>query len=229
MEVKKNKKVNIEKTRGIYFQLGLVIVLSLSLIAFEWSSGLTGPSDYEIAGGQTIDDDIIPITTIEEEPPVVKPPLPNFSDIIKVFENDVVIDTKVDIDDMFTMDEEIPIQIYEIEDEPEEKEQVPFIIVEDMPTFKGGDENTFARWVQRNVRYPQVPAENGIQGRVFVEFVVEPDGTVSNVSVIKGVHPALDAEAVRVISNSPKWVAGRQMGVPVRVRFAVSVKFELRK
>lgn len=227
MEVKKNDKANIEKTKGIYFQLGLIIVLSLSLIAFEWTSGTSGYNHYQKAAGQVIDDDIIPITTLDEKPPEVKPPVPNFSDIIKVFQNDVVIETNVDIDDMFTMDEEIPIHIYNIEDEPEEEEQVPFIIVEDMPIFRGGDENTFARWVQRNVRYPRVPSENGIQGRVFVEFVVEPDGTVSNVTVIKSVHPALDAEAVRVISNSPKWVPGRQLGVPVRVRFTITVSFQL--
>ncbi len=227
MEVKKNYKVNIEKTKGTYFQLGLVIALSLSLIAFEWSSvpGIT--NEIDISRGQILDDDIIPITDWEEEPSVVKPPLPNFSDIIKIFENGVDIETNIDIDDMFSIDEEIPIEIYAIEDEPEEEEQVPFVIVEEMPTFRGGDKNKFARWVQSNVHYPQIPAENGVQGKVFVEFVVEPDGSVSNVLVVRSVDPALDAEAVRVISNSPKWVAGKQLSVPVRVRFTITVNFQL--
>lgn len=86
--------------------------------------------------------------------------MPNLSDIIKIFENDVTIETNVDIDDMFRIDEDIPIYIYEIEDEPEEKEQIPFVIVEEMPTFRGGDKNKFARWVQNNVHYPRIPAEN---------------------------------------------------------------------
>ena len=97
-----------------------------------------------------------------------------------------------------------------------------------MPTFLGGDKNTFARWVQKNVVYPQVPAQNGVSGKVFIGFIVEPDGSVSNVEVSRSVDPALDNEAVRVIRNSPEWVPGKQMGTPVRVRFTITVNFQLR-
>lgn len=227
MEVKKNDKVNIERTKGTYFQLGLVIVLSLSLIAFEWASGPKGTNEYLLGDGDKLDTEIVPNTVLEEKPPEYKPPTPNFSEIIEILENDVYVETNIDIDDLFRIDEDIPLNPYLYTEEPVEEEDIPYIIVEDMPTFRGGDKNNFARWVQSNVRYPQIPAENGVQGKVFVEFVVEPDGTVSSVLVVRNVDPALDNEAVRVISNSPKWVAGKQRGMPVRVRFTITVNFQL--
>lgn len=102
-----------------------------------------------------------------------------------------------------------------------------FVVVEDMPRFNGGDLNDFRDWVQRNVQYPKIAADNGIQGKVYIMFVIEPDGSVSNVSIMKGVDPALDQEAVKAVENSPKWEAGKQRGAPVRVRFAMTVNFQL--
>ncbi len=227
MEVKKNDKVNIEKTKGTFFQLGLIIVLSLSLIAFEWSSGPRGPNEFNTDNWQTLTPDLIPITEWPDKQVDVIPPMPKFSDIIEILENDVEVETNIDIDDLFRMDEEIPLIMYVIDEVPEVNEDVPFIRVEEMPTFRGGDQNKFAHWVQSNVQYPQIPAENGVQGKVFVEFVVEADGSVSNVMVVRKVDPALDAEAVRVISNSPRWLAGKQQGIPVRVRFTIVVNFQL--
>ncbi len=220
MEVKKNDRVNIETTKGIYFQFGLVIVLSLSLIAFEWSSGPRGPNEFDMDNWQTLDPDIIPNTEWPDEQPEIKPEMPKITEIFEIIDNDITAEDPFKIiDDLFKIDEEIPINLYVPIEETEIEEDIPFVIVEDMPTFRGGDKNKFARWVQNNVHYSQVPAENGVQEKVFVEFVVEPDGTVSNVMVVRNVDPALDAEAVRVISNSPKWVAGKQLGAPVRVRF----------
>ena len=113
-----------------------------------------------------------------------------------------------------------------VEEEEEEEEHI-FIVVEDMPTFRGGDVDKFRNWVQERVKYPQIAAENGIQGKVFIQFVVEPDGSVSNVVVTRGVDAALDNEAIKVIQSSPKWAAGKQRGAAVRVRFAMQVNFQL--
>ncbi|MFO7755366.1 MAG: energy transducer TonB, partial [Bacteroidales bacterium] len=102
-----------------------------------------------------------------------------------------------------------------------------FVVVEDMPTFRGGDVNKFRDWVQMNVTYPPIAVENGIQGKVFIMFVVEPDGTVSNAEIMRGVDPSLDKEAIRVVESSPTWSPGKQRGETVRVRFSITVNFQL--
>ncbi len=106
-------------------------------------------------------------------------------------------------------------------------EQEIFVVVEEMPTFMGGDLNKFREWVQRNVHYPAIAVENGIQGKVFIMFVVEPDGSVTNAEIMRGVDPVLDNESLRVVNESPLWAPGKQSGKTVRVRFAITVNFQL--
>jgi protein TonB len=101
----------------------------------------------------------------------------------------------------------------------------PLFLVEVMPTFKGGDLTKFRLWVQKRTNYPQAAIENKIRGTVFLTFIVEKDGSVSNVTVVKGVHPLLDDEALKAISDSPKWSPGLQRGQPVRVRFQIPLTF----
>jgi protein TonB len=103
--------------------------------------------------------------------------------------------------------------------------EAPLFIVEVMPTFKGGDLNKFRDWVGQRTKYPEDAILNKIRGTVFLTFIVEKDGTVSNVTVIKGVHPSLDEEAVKAIGESPKWSPGLQRGQPVRVRFQIPLSF----
>jgi len=103
----------------------------------------------------------------------------------------------------------------------------PLITVEQMPTFQGGDLLSFRRWVMSQIRYPEIAQQNGIQGRVLVKFIVEIDGSLSNIKVIQSPDTSLTAEAVRVISNSPKWEPGRQRNDPVRVLFTMPVNFRL--
>jgi periplasmic protein TonB len=102
-----------------------------------------------------------------------------------------------------------------------------FFFVEVMPAFKGGDINKFREWVMRRTNYPQAAVDNRIQGKVFLTFIIETDGTVSNVTVVKGVNPLIDNEAVRTIQSSPKWSPGLQRGQPVRVRYSISLSFSL--
>lgn len=107
------------------------------------------------------------------------------------------------------------------------KEQAIFVVVEEMPTFQGGNINKFREWVQRNVHYPEIAVENGIQGKVFIMFVVEPDGSVTNAEILRGVDPVLDNESLRVVNESPLWAPGKQSGKTVRVRFSITVNFQL--
>ncbi len=100
-----------------------------------------------------------------------------------------------------------------------------FFMVEVMPAFRGGDINKFREWVQKRTNYPQIAIDNKIQGRVYLTFIVEPNGDVSNVTVVKGVDPIIDIEAVKAIQASPKWSPGLQRGQPVRVRFSMYLNF----
>jgi periplasmic protein TonB len=102
-----------------------------------------------------------------------------------------------------------------------------FFIVEVMPSFKGGDINKFREWVMRRTNYPQAAVDNRIEGKVYLTFIVETDGSVSNVTIVKGVDPLIDVEAVRTIQSSPKWSPGLQRGQPVRVRYSMSLSFTL--
>lgn len=103
----------------------------------------------------------------------------------------------------------------------------PFILVEVKPTFKGGDIEKFREWVQKKVNYPQEAQDNGIQGRVYLTFVIERDGSVSTVNIVRGVDPLIDKEAQKAIEASPKWSPGLQRGRAVRVRFSIFLNFTL--
>jgi protein TonB len=228
MEIKKNDNVNLEKRKGIFLQLGLVISLSLCLIAFEWTSGEKGANEFDTGNDEIIEEEMIPITEMEEIQPETPPEIPKVTEIFEIVEDDVEIDNEILFeDDDMDLDEEIQMYDFVVDEEQEEEEEEIFVVVEDMPTFRGGDVNKFREWVQKRVKYPQIAAENGIQGKVFIMFVVEPDGSVSNVQIMRGVDPALDEESIKVVQSSPKWVAGKQRGAPVRVRFSITVNFQL--
>ena len=104
---------------------------------------------------------------------------------------------------------------------------ISFAAVEEKPTFNGGDANDFSKWVNQNITYPELAKEKGVEGRVVLNFVVDENGEVKNVKVLKGVDPTLDAEAVRVVSNSPKWAAGKQNGQATKVSYTFPVLFKL--
>lgn len=228
MEVKKNDNANLEKRKGIFLQLGLVISISLCLIAFEWTTGTKDDNPFDTGEEEVIEEEMIPITEMQEPEPEAPPEVPKTTEIFEIVEDDVAIENEILFEDDETdFDDEIQMYDFEVTEEQEEEEEEIFVVVEDMPTFRGGDVNKFRNWVQQRVKYPQIAAENGIQGKVFLMFVVEPDGSVSNVTIMRGVDPALDNEAIRVVESSPKWAPGKQRGAPVRVRFSITVNFQL--
>ncbi len=159
-------------------------------------------------------------------PPPLKP-----TEILSIRNNDIILESNNE-DDLAVFDsefrEDIAVKIIAFaNDEEEVNEEEIFVIVEEMPTFKGGDLSKFRDYINENLKYPEAAAESGIQGRVILSFVVEPTGKVSNVKVLRGVDPQLDKEAVRVIESSPLWNPGKQRGRPVRVSFNVPVIFML--
>lgn len=124
---------------------------------------------------------------------------------------------------------EIMDYVTDVYEEVIEEEAIPFTMVEERPTFMGGEASkTFSQWVAKNLQYPEVARENGIQGRVTLQFTVETDGSLKNIKVLRGIDPSLDKEAIRVVSSSPKWSPGRQRDKAVRVTYNFPVYFQLR-
>ncbi|MFO7923531.1 MAG: energy transducer TonB [Bacteroidales bacterium] len=228
MELKKSEKADLEKRKGLFLQIGLVTVLALILIAFEWTSREVGTSSLGELSDVVMEEEIIPITRPEEVQPPPPPPPPQVTEVLNIVEDDVDIEDDLFIDDVEARaDTRIEFSEMVMEDEEEAEEEEIFFIVEDMPDFQGGGQDAFRKYIAENLRYPQIAAENGIQGRVFVQFVVNANGEVSDATVVRGVDPSLDREAIRVVMSSPKWTPGRQRGEAVRVAFTFPINFVL--
>ena len=154
--------------------------------------------------------------------------MPVISDDIQIVDDDIQVDEFVS-----TFEEDAtPVNIMDyVEDTKEEdpiEEDIIFVLVEEKPSFNGGDANEFTRWVNAHLVYPEVPKENGVQGKVTLQFTVMKDGSVGKVKVLRGADPALDREAVRVVSSSPKWTPGKQRDRAVNVTYTFPVIFQLR-
>ena len=215
MEPKKNPKVSLENKKGMFFQIGLAVTLLAILIAFEWKS--YDKTNYNL-GDLNLDDmeeEIIPITRQEVKPPPPPPPPP---EIIEIVEDEVEIEKELEIEETETDEDEI----IEIEEDDEEF----FMVVENMPEFPGGDLGLM-KFIQKNVRYPAIAKEYNITGKVYVSFIVDKQGNVTNVKIVRGVDKNLDAEAVRVVSSLPKYKPGKQRGKAVRVMFRIPINFTL--
>ena len=227
METKKTPKATLEDKRILFLELGLILSLLTVLGAFSYSSAVRKtPSLMETAQFVEIEE-MIPIThETPPEPPQV-PSLPQLSEYIEIVDDDIETMEVISFDDL-----EIDIPVYdyrqEIVETPVEEEDIPFVIVEVKPTFRGGDANTFSRWIAENLNYPEVAREVGIQGRVMLQFTVMKDGTVGNIKLLRGVDPLLDKEAMRVVASSPKWEPGRQRDRAVNVTYTFPVIFQLR-
>lgn len=226
-EVKKSPKANLEVHRNTYFLMGCVVGLSLLFFAFEWSTQ-TRKLDEAVIVQDVLAEEEIEITRREPTPPPPPPPPePETPEIIEVVEEEV--ETTLDIK---TEDDQSQRQIQTYVPPPppkpkqEEVTEEIFVVVENQPEFPGGNA-AMMKFLSDNIKYPVIAQENGIQGRVICNFVVERDGSITDVQVVRGVDPSLDREAVRVIQQMPRWTPGKQRGQAVRVRFTLPVVFRL--
>ncbi len=224
MQAKKSPKADIEKIRGILLQSGLLISLALILFAFQWKSQEANISLKEIGSSVIFEEDIRP--TKIKEPEAKKPEKLEYNTI-------EIVDKKLDFDDfnVFNIEDNaenpvIPMYIpQDISDEPEEKNEI-FILVEDMPEFPGG-EAARVNFMAEHTVYPKIAKEVGIDGIVYIGFVIEKDGSLSNIHIAKGIGGGCDQEALRVTKLMPKWSPGRQRGKAVRVQMTQPVHFKL--
>ena len=221
---KKADKADLERKKGIFFQLGLVIVLTITLIAFEWTSRTQTVSSLGTIINMNLTEEIIPITRQQEVAPPPPPVSPKVTDVLNIVEDDVQIKDELRVEDAES-DQQMDIDIVDFSEGDEVLDEEIFFVVEDMPSFMGKGQEGFREWIARNLKYPETAAKKRIGGRVYVQFAVNSKGEVVDAVVIKGVDPAIDQEAVRVIMSSPKWEPGRQRGKPVKVQFTFPINF----
>ncbi len=224
MQVKKSEKASLENDKVIYVLMGLVFVLSLVYVALEWTEKEV--TKYEVTDTEFLFEEEVEIQqTSQETPPPPPPPAVQEVEVLNVVEDNVETETI----EVTTEETETEVVIAAPVEAPveEEEEEVVFVVVESMPEFPGGQQALF-KYLSENVKYPVIAQENGIQGRVICQFVVNKDGSIVDVEVVRsGGDPSLDKEAVRVIKTMPKWKPGKQRGKPVRVKYTVPVNFKL--
>jgi protein TonB len=170
-----------------------------------------------------MEEEIIPITQ-QNTPPPPPPPPPAAPEVIEIVEDDVEVEEIEMIDT--EADAETIVEEFEVVEEVVEEEI--FTIVESMPEFPGGGQEALFKYLQKTMKYPQIAKENGIQGTVFVNFVVGKDGKIRDAKILRGVNKMLDEEAIRVVKAMPSWKPGKQRGKPVSVSYNLPIKFTLR-
>lgn len=235
MELKKSPKFNLENHKVLSFLIGLAIALSVIYVALEWRSnnGLE-KSDRQALDIAELEDAMLVPEQQEPEPPEPEA-VPEQKIEVALPEEFKVVDDNKEVAKitLVSTDERKelppPAPIVQAPPAQEEEEDKIFEIVEEKPIPPGGSNEALLKWIRTELRYPEVAAENGIQGRVYVQFVVERDGSVSDVKVVRGVDPSLDREALRVVSKMGKWTPGKQRGKPVRSRYSVPITFQLAK
>ena len=229
MEKKKNDQVNLEKSRGLFFQAGLLFALCVTFVAFEWQ---TAPQISNVVCEQIPIDFVpteIPVTTYSPVPP--PPPVPQYGLILDIIDNDVVIDgfqeIIINVESGYNIVQPVVFDTTEIVEEDEE-EIFCANCVEEYALFNGKPvDEAFMNFVSQNLIYPQMAADNGITGKVYVQFVVDPKGKIGDIKVIRG-DPLLNNESIRLVeSTSGMWTPGKQRGKPVKVRYTFNIVFRL--
>jgi protein TonB len=226
MEIKKSPKADLESKKLTFALIGLVVTLFIVWRVFEYKSYDQQTFDDLQQTVEVIEEEMVEIT--KQEQPKIQPPAPKpqvtqiqiVEDDVEV--EDVEIDAEVDQDEVIEEYEFTPPEI----EEEEIVEAEIFKVVEEMPEFPGGAAKMM-EFIQKNIKYPMIARESDIQGRVFVNFVVEPDGSITNVTVMRGIGGGCDEEALRVVQSMPNWKPGKQRGSAVRCSFTVPIIFKL--
>ena len=229
MEIKKTEKASLENKRLIFAELGLIAALLVVFAGFESS---TRAKEVVLLQGNTkIEDpyDIVAIPLDTPPPAPEAPALPMLSDELEIVDDDVTVD--LDFQSLDDTDIPVDIQAYrnqEVVEQEVEEEVLPFVAVEQKPSFQGGDANDFSRWVNARLQYPEIAKENGVDGTVYLQFTIGSDGRMQDVKVLRSPDESLAREAVRVVASSPKWEPGRQRDRAVKVSYTFPVVYRLR-
>jgi protein TonB len=222
MEKKKSDDANIDKKRIPLIIIGILFSTALVLVAFEYRTYETEVKDLGEANMDLIEEEIIPVSQQQPPPP---PPPPKPTTVIEIVEDEKEIEEELVIEDM-EVEEDTEIEFIEEVEEDVAEEKI-FTIVEEMPSFPGGDE-ALMKYLGNNIKYPAIAKDAGIQGTVYVTFVVDEEGNVKDVKVLRSIGGGTDEEAIRVVENMPQWKPGKQRGKPVKVQYNLPIRFTLR-
>ena len=235
MQLKKNPNADLTKNSSLYFAVGLAVVLFISWQAIEWKTYDKSGYGYEALNVDDDDDEEVPITEQLKTPPPPPPP-PPAPEVLEVVEDEEEVEETI-IESTETDQEEIvEVEDVEVEDDFDDVD-IPFAVIEDVPIYPGCEKvakserrNCFQdqinKHIRKNFRYPEIAQEMGIQGRVYVNFVIAKDGSITNVRM-RGPDKNLEKEAARIISKLPSMTPGKQRGRPVRVPFSIPITFRL--
>ena len=227
MEVKKSPKADLEGKKSTWLLVGYVLILAVMFVAFEWTNRDKDMDDLvELSATVFYEEEIIPITL--QEKPVAPAPAESkpIAEMLEIVEDDAEIEETI----IASTDDTGPVvEIKDINNvvvAPIEREDEVFMVAEHMPEFPGGM-GELMKYLQKTIKYPSISQDNGVQGRVVVQFIVNTDGSIVDPVVVKSVDPYLDKEAIRVVKAMPKWKPGQQRGKAVRVKFTLPVQFRL--
>jgi len=229
MNTKKSATADLENKRFLFFEIGCIISLVIVLLSFNLRSHEKMKSD--LFGGTSTNEQEEMVAITQQTPPPPPPAPPSSTNILQIVSNESEeptqdLEVNAEADQDTPVEDFVPYQPPDIEEEETESEDIIFVVVESMPSFPGGDQARI-RYLQENLEYPNLARETGIQGTVYVTFVVEKDGQITGVRVLRGIGGGCDEEAVRVIQNMPRWIPGQQRNVPVRCQFNLPVRFIL--
>lgn len=234
MQAKKNPKLDLRKYSALFFVFGLALTLFIAWQMLEWKTYERNLGDYQALNVSMEEEEEIPITQ-QTLPPPPPPPPAAVAQVIEVVEDEEeVVETVIESTET---DQEEIIEDVEVEEEVEEAIDVPFAIIEDVPIFPGCEgvpksqrrdcfQEKINKHVHKNFRYPEIAQDLGIQGKVFVQFVIEKDGQISSIQM-RGPDKTLEKEAHRIISKLPQMTPGKQRGRAVRVPFSIPIVFRL--
>ena len=236
MQPKKNQKADLSKNSSLYFVIGLSVILLISWQAIEWKTYDRSLYDYEALNVEDDDDEEIPITEQLNTPPPPPPPPPPAPEVIEIVQDEEEVEETVIESTETSNDEIIEVDDVDIEEEDEDI-NIPFAIIEDVPIFPGCEkvskdkrrdcfQDQMNKHIKRNFQYPEIAQEMGIQGRVYVSFIIDKDGSINNITM-RGPDQNLEKEAQRIISKLPQMIPGKQRGRAVRVPFSIPITFRL--
>lgn len=223
MEAKKTEKADLTKKTSFFFSIGLFITMILVVMAFEWKEADEGVID--LAGKRTDNfEETLEVPPTEQPPPPA--PVIQQPQVVEVpDEEEIKEDIKVNLDVEVTEEAKVEQIVVQAEEPKEETDEI-FTVVEESAAPKGGMA-AFYKYVGEKIKYPAQARRMGIEGRVFVEFVINKDGSLSDVKAIKGIGAGCDEEAVRIIQSAPSWTPGKQRGKPVKQRYTLPIIFKL--
>jgi protein TonB len=221
--MKKEKRKNMEFYKSIFFQIGLLFALALVLFAFEWKTYAKSNDKSTYDNYVIIDEEMAPITTHKQKVQIVEPVQ------LKIVNDDVEVKTDININVESNENDTLLKYVNIGNDDPDPIfiEPTIFTVVEIMPTFPGGEEKLM-EYLSKNIKYPEIAKQTGIEGIVFISFVVESNGEITNINKLRGIGGGCDEESIRVIKNMPTWEPGIQQGRPVRVQVNLPISFELK-